>query len=121
MNRIFTTLLISFFIALALNTKAATFYFMEIQNNTVQNISVNIYPNPISSNASIQINLNIDSDVLVEFFDMTGKKVKEFKTNQLTPGIQKIGFSSDGLKDGVYLCKIITKEGVEAKRVIVKR
>jgi len=81
---------------------------------------VNIYPNPIQLVATIELSLTEGSDVLIEFFDLTGKKVTQQSVRNLPSGSHQVAFNSAELKNGIYLCKVTAKDFVEAKRIVIK-
>lgn len=87
---------------------------------SIVNNSVKVFPNPIKDNGVIDVEVINESEVVVELFDLSGKKVKELAKHFFYSGKHQISFDSSELKDGVYLCKISTQEWVEAKRVIIK-
>jgi len=78
-----------------------------------------IYPNPVQTKGVITVTLEQGSEVTIEFFDLTGKKVKEMSKEYLSKGQHQIGFSSTDMKCGVYICKISTSGWAEAKRIII--
>lgn len=82
---------------------------------------LNIYPNPANNKASVRFELDNPSEVIVEFFDLSGKKVKVIKKEVKEAGKQKLDFEVNELKEGVYLCKIITAEWVKAERFLIRR
>ena len=90
------------------------------QTKSIVNNSVKVYPNPIKGNGLIDVDINKDTEVLVELFDLSGKKVKELTKQYFVSGKHQILFDTSNLKDGVYLCKISTDEWIEALRVIIK-
>lgn len=90
------------------------------QTKSIVNNSVKVYPNPIKGNGLIDVDINKDTEVLVELFDLSGKKVKELTKQYFVSGKHQILFDTSNLKDGVYLCKISTDEWIEAQRVIIK-
>ena len=82
--------------------------------------TISIYPNPINEKGTIKFNLEAPSDLKIEFFDLSGKKVSELKKNNVEAGEHKIEFKASELKEGVYLCKISTNAWEKAKRMIIK-
>lgn len=90
------------------------------QAKSIVTNSVKVYPNPIKSNGLIDVDIDKDTEVLVELFDLGGKKVKELTKQYFGSGKHQISFDTSNLKDGVYLCKISTNEWIEAQRVIIK-
>ena len=56
-----------------------------INDINIENIPISIYPNPISKNEELKINIDlpiITSDIWVEIIDLNGKMVKKKKINQ---------------------------------------
>jgi hypothetical protein len=78
-----------------------------------------IFPNPVQTKGVITFSIDQGSEVVIEFFDLTGKKVKEMTKNITSKGINEIEFDATEMKSGVYLCKISTSGWVEAKRIII--
>jgi len=90
----------------------------ELKNS--KNSETSIFPNPIQTKAIIKFVLLHESEVVIEFFDLTGKKVKLNSNQFQTNGSHQVEIDTSELKSGVYLCKITTSEWIEAKRVIIK-
>ncbi|WP_299777860.1 alpha-amylase family glycosyl hydrolase [uncultured Formosa sp.] len=89
-------------------------------NNVPQNLSVDdivlsdtftIYPNPTRDSFKINI-----SATELNIFDITGKRVKQFKGNYSTSDT----FNMSQLKPGLYLVKIINSEGQQNTSKLVK-
>lgn len=83
--------------------------------------SVKIFPNPINNKATLQISLEEDSKLKIEFFDLSGKKVKEIKQDQVFEGKHDIVVNTSKFKEGIYFCRITTDQWIKAKRILVKR
>ena len=73
------------------------FYFEYDNINSIENYDIYIYPNPVKN----KLVINDEQSIIetVEIFDITGKKVKEVKNDELI-----IDFSN--FKKGFYLLKI---------------
>jgi len=83
------------------------------------NISLNIYPNPASGNATISISLNEAQNVSVEIYNTIGEKVYSFEQGQLSADEHNITFSTSNLTNGVYFVKVKAGENMIAKKIIV--
>jgi len=65
--------------------------------------SFNIYPNPVSSSASITYDIAKNSNVKIEIYSTMGELVKTVRNYSLaTPGITAIEFDATDLSSGVY-------------------
>ena len=82
--------------------------------------TISIFPNPIDEKGNIKIILEEPTDLKIEFFDLTGKKVMEIKKNYLESGEQLIEFRAKELKEGIYLCKISANNWEKAQRMIIR-
>lgn len=83
--------------------------------------SIQVYPNPINEKGSLKFTLEQTSAVSIEFYDISGKKVKEIKKIFLDEGEHKIEFKVNELEEGIYVCKIKTNSWEKAKRIIITR
>jgi len=88
-----------------------------INDLTFGNIPIKIYPNPVSINEKININIDlpiITSDIWLEIVDLNGKMVRKEKINQ------KLSSISTPAKSGFYLVSIwLDSQLISTKRIIV--
>ena len=74
--------------------------------------SLNIYPNPTTSNVRIEILLHEDADVRVELFDLQGKRVAMMVNETATADVPLVAdFNIDMLAAGTYIYKLTTESG----------
>lgn len=83
--------------------------------------TINVYPNPVNQKGTIELRLDTDTAVKIEFYDLSGKKVKEFKEVFLNEGKNKIEFKATDFNEGYYFCKVTTDQWVKTKRILVRR
>ncbi len=73
------------------------------------------YPNPYVGSTSIPFNLTNNSDVKIELYDLTGKKVKEIVRSSMSPGDHRIELNLADLNipsgDYVYQLEVINQNG----------
>ncbi len=98
-----------------------------VTNVDAQNISLNnIYPNPIKENLNIKFELKENSFVLVEVFDIYGKKVAELMNEANVNAdvyhlIWKTKENGEQVyKNGHYIIKLSTANSVLTSKVIVE-
>ena len=91
------------------------------QKTLDQTETINIYPNPLDQKGTIEIKLDNATEAKIEFYDLSGKKVKEFKETFLNEGQNKIEFRTADFKEGYYFCKVTTDQWVKTKRILVRR
>jgi len=68
----------------------------------------NVYPNPASSSFSIASKTTIEN---VSLFDVLGKKITEFATQEIYP--------IDDLDAGIYFVRVTTGNGISVKKLVV--
>ncbi|MEL6671808.1 MAG: discoidin domain-containing protein [Bacteroidota bacterium] len=81
---------------------------------------VSIYPNPVSLNESVWINLNLGNPqpVQVEVVNSSGQVVKRAVHNMQTPQ-EKYQVSLDGLSRGLYFVHVKTTTRTEVQKLLV--
>ncbi len=84
----------------------------------------NSYPNPFSSETTIPVSVARRSHFTMEILDATGSVVKTLLSEVLEPGTTNIPW--DGTNDcgnklspGIYLCRLISEQATETKRLIL--
>lgn len=70
-----------------------------------------VYPNPSSSNFTLNFELIKDADVTIQLYNFLGKLVTSFQRSGLTAGSNSVTFSAKDLQPGMYIGKLITSNG----------
>ncbi len=97
---------------------------IEIQNEPkkliAENLEAKIYPNPFMDHFKIDYNLTKDSDVKIEIYDNSGRKVNSVqKLNQKAGYYSEIIHSDDiGNQLGMFHIRIIAGDDIVSKTVI---
>ncbi len=81
---------------------------------------MNVYPNPASAEATINLQLGHDVPVWVEVFNLTGQKVQDIPPTRLAAGNQTIRVDVSLLKQGAYFCKITAGAETATRKLIVE-
>jgi glycosidase len=82
---------------------------------------VNIYPNPASSELTVQFYKQSEQDaVMISIFNLTGKKVKEIKNGNLINGLNQIKTDISYLQPGIYFLKTRLEGKPAVKKLIVR-
>ena len=84
----------------------ATLSVEDIVIDDAEQITVNVYPNPVKSEVSVSSNLNIDA---LNLYNISGQMIKQSKGNKL---------QVSDLRSGVYILSIQVKDAVINKRII---
>ena len=86
----------------------ATFLKASPYSNIKENqnkVSVNVYPNPVSSN--INFSFEDKTEGVIEIFDFTGRNIEEIQLN----GVREIIINMSKYPAGIYLYSIIGEKG----------
>jgi len=77
-------------------------------DRTSNTARLNAYPNPYSSNATIEIYVPKSSQIKLEVFDIVGKKIQTLDNSQKVNGIYNYNFSAKNLNygAGIYFVKL---------------
>ncbi len=77
------------------------------------------FPNPFSGTASIDVSLKNSSDVLLEVFDLNGRKVMEYAQKNMIAGNHRLTLDASGLTSGIYFYVVSAGEEKMQHRMIV--
>jgi photosystem II stability/assembly factor-like uncharacterized protein len=77
------------------------------------------YPNPANPTTSITFSIPQKTNVKIEFYQITGEKIKEIINEEKDKGIYKIDINLSNYASGIYFYKMITKSGYTATKKIV--
>lgn len=84
-----------------------------------QTQSLECYPNPASSRATIQFELPAASSVTLSVFDPLGRSVWSHEYSRLEAGPHEIPFNATDLASGAYLCTLRSATGNFSGRIVV--
>lgn len=102
------------------NTEGRVIGQKEFANSA--NKGLNVYPNPFSGAAHIDIALSEKSDVRVELYDLSGKMVDAAHLGNFSAGTNTAVYSpSAELLDGVYLMKVIDQSTTHTQKVVYRK
>ena len=91
-----------------------------IDENDNFNFDFTIYPNPMNSKATININLNESSDVRLDVVNILGE-VNLSSIFNLNTGYNSIDFDVSSLNSGIYFAHLTTNGETETMKITVTR
>lgn len=85
--------------------------------------SASLYPNPFQGSSNLQFTLKAASDVTVEAFDLSGKRLARLLEGALPAGDHTLPIRTgqDGLPNGVYLIKLTVNGETMTLRAVAER
>ena len=79
--------------------------------------AVKIFPNPANGAINIEYNSSSNQDITIIIFDLSGKRMKEYKGLNTIDGKYRI--STSDFEDGVYIIQLLDGDKYHINRVII--
>ena len=77
-----------------------------VSQNSANNFSSSIYPNPFNNKTNISLNIENPCNTTIEIFDLLGNHIKTINHEYLEAGYHNIPVNMKGISSGLYICKI---------------
>lgn len=77
------------------------------------------YPNPFNPATKIRYDLAGNTDVSIKIYDLLGKEVMTLVNQTQNAGRYEVSFNGEELSSGIYFYRIVTKEFVHVKRMLL--
>jgi glutamine cyclotransferase len=77
------------------------------------------YPNPFNAITTIRYNLPVASDVVIDIYDILGRKVRILEDERKQAGTHVVDFDASGLASGIYFYRLQTGDVVESKGMLL--
>lgn len=85
-----------------------------------QPVELNLFPNPVAGELSIEILSHVRGKVKVSLLDLRGKEIKMLFKERFSPGKQTLHWDSTAVTAGVYLIRIQAGNFSKTEKVIVR-
>lgn len=82
--------------------------------------TLDVFPNPLSNNATIQYVIGKTSAIQLELLDVQGKIVQELFSGIVDAGTYQASLQRNQLASGVYLLQMISEDGIVTKKVVIE-
>jgi hypothetical protein len=84
------------------------------------------HPNPFRATTALRIRLGVASDISIEMFDVTGRRVRTQQLARQTAGWRTIPWDGRGdsgqlLSSGVYWCRVTANGTMVTNRMVIAR
>jgi len=91
-----------------------------VGNNDLDRFSLSLFPNPFSTSTTLQYSLLKPSNVKIELYEITGKRISVIENKQLETGNYsfEINASEHRLHPGIYILKFITDDGNVSREMV---
>ena len=76
------------------------------ENQSIDNINVTMYPNPVRTQATLSFELEENGNVSYQVFDMTGRMVMNQNMGRMSEGSHQIIINAENLSSGSYILRL---------------
>ena len=76
------------------------------ENSSNDNVNVSMYPNPVSSQATLSFDLKESCNVSYQVFDLTGRLVMNQNIGRMTEGEHQVSINAENLSSGSYILRL---------------
>ncbi|HNP99291.1 MAG TPA: T9SS type A sorting domain-containing protein, partial [Bacteroidia bacterium] len=83
-------------------------------------VAFELYPNPASDRASVDVNLDKKDDVTIEVFNKVGALVYSSTEAGMSAGEHSITINTNDFAKGVYMVSVKTSMGASQKKLVVE-
>lgn len=97
--------------------------FATAQNSieTLQGLTqLNIFPNPLTVNATIEFALANSANIEIEMLDITGQSVRIIHSGALSAGMHTFVIEREGLSRGVYSIQFSNGENTAVRNIVIE-
>ncbi|TVQ66204.1 MAG: T9SS C-terminal target domain-containing protein [Balneolaceae bacterium] len=77
------------------------------------------YPNPFNASTTLRYQLSDQRDVLVDVYDMAGRRVAVMVNQQQAPGVYFLQMNANNFASGTYLVRFIAGDVMDVQRMAV--
>lgn len=91
-----------------------------LKHDQKKGFAASVYPNPVSKNATISLDLEKSKNVTITLFDMVGHKVTTIASEQYSAGKNEIKYDASSLPKGMYFIQITDGKNSSTMKMIVK-
>lgn len=95
--------------------------YIGLEEVSLNEVSMTIYPNPAKDNATIDITLSQNSVATIKVVDLMGRNVIDLGTKSMKAGQNTIELNTSNLNTGMYFVNIATENGVVTKKITINR
>ena len=82
--------------------------------------SINLYPNPAASSTTLNYNLEVASNVVMNIYDMNGRLISTLDKGTQSAGSHSQIIDLRSMDKGVYMIQMLTKGSVNTVKLIVQ-
>jgi len=99
---------------------------VDVKENLFANHSQSSYPNPFTTDVTVEFTLEKNAEVFIGIYDLNGQLVKTLENNNLVKGNHKYQWNASNENEmkvpaGMYFCRINTGKEVLTEKLLLMR
>lgn len=92
---------------------------LRMTDESLQEVSFHIYPNPAGDQTSIQFTLPQASHISVRVYDMSGREMETVVNDELEQGDYSMKLNTNHFTSGVYFVRMVADDGVRENQKLI--
>ncbi|TRX61857.1 T9SS type A sorting domain-containing protein [Fulvivirga sp. M361] len=92
-----------------------------LDNEDINFYSLTNYPNPFSLTTEIHFSLSQDSYTKLTIYDINGQEIETVVDSYKDAGSYYFGINSRNMKNGIYICKLVTNLRTLTRKLVVNK
>lgn len=101
--------------------KMASDILSDQENYQIKKNSIMNYPNPFNPSTKISYQLKDAGEVVIELYDMLGKKIKTLVSSVKEQGKYSVSFNGAGLPSGIYILLMKINNKVITRKIVLTK
>jgi hypothetical protein len=94
---------------------------LAIEQKSTNDINLNLYPNPFSSNTTIKYKISEPGFISLKVFDAMGTEVASLVNEQKLVGEYSVDWNAVGLRSGIYFCRLQAGTFTNTKKLVLQK
>lgn len=98
-----------------------TLILTSINDNVIIDTKLDIFPNPVNDELTINFEIKKASSVDIYATDLLGNVVANVVNQKNIEGVQQVKWNTKSIPNGVYLLNVKTKKSIQVRKVVVSK
>jgi rhamnogalacturonan endolyase len=81
----------------------------------------NVFPNPFTDRVAVEFTLSEAQQLRFELYDVNGRLVEVLLDDRVKAGVNRFSFSPHPLAAGIYMLRIVGRDGVVTEQKVIRQ
>lgn len=91
-----------------------------ISENRIRDFNFTVYPNPITSDAWVNVSVKKAGRISISMYDLQGRIIQHLADMNVQPGEMTLPFDASRLQKGTYILQMRTSQGMIKKQIVLQ-